>query len=251
MSEQQTLRAFRSSAGYYEALFDSQARLEREGPYLRQVLEQSPGRRVADLACGTGPHALFFAEQGATVTAFDLSPEMIAHASGRRPHAGIDYRVGDMRDVDGGPWDMAVCLGNSLCLIPVRDAVAGLFARLHGRLAPGGYFVTQTLNYSAPEMQEPVHRVVHKSVGKKEIVALKSLVPHGDCTLLSLSFYAFSGEAFETVSESAVLVHLTREDLEAYGERAGFRVVEAYGGFDRRPYVSETSGDLILRFQRM
>jgi trans-aconitate methyltransferase len=249
--EKEGLRAFRSSAEYYEVLFDSAARLEREGPYLRSALERAPGRRVVDLACGTGPHALFFAEQGAEVTALDLSTEMIAHAAARRPHPAITYRAGDMRRPEGGPWDLAVCLGNSLCLLPTREEAALALGRWREHLAPGGLLLVQILNYAAAPMQEPSHRVVEKTSEQRQVVAVKSLVPHRDQTLLSLSFYAFSGAESVSVAESAVLLHLSREDLETLGDRAGFRTIEIYGGFDRRTYEPETSADLVVLLEKV
>ena len=91
------MEAFKTSAEYYEILANDEKRLEREGPFLLACLDKCPGVRVADIACGTGTHALFLAGHGARVAAFDLSDNMIAHAQKHRPHASIDYRVGDMR----------------------------------------------------------------------------------------------------------------------------------------------------------
>ena len=111
------MAAFHTIAEYYEVLSDSEARLRREGPFLAECLERAPGRRVLDVACGTGLHAEFFANLGAEVAALDLSAEMIAHARERRPHPAIHYAAGDMREPPTGPWDLAVCLGNSLSLL--------------------------------------------------------------------------------------------------------------------------------------
>ena len=62
-------------AAYYEVLSDNAARPQREGQFLAECLEQAPGRRVLDIACGTGIHAEFLAGRGADVTAADASPE--------------------------------------------------------------------------------------------------------------------------------------------------------------------------------
>ena len=188
------LDAFRATAPYYEVLFDSAPRLEREGPCLLSVLERAPGQRVVDLATGTGPHALFFAENGAEVDAFDLSEEMIAHAQAQRPHDRIHYSQGDMRQPEGGPWDLAICLGNSLSLLPAYADVTATFASLRQRLAPEGLFLLQVLNYGLDSAQEPRHRVVTKEHDGAEIVAVKSLVPQEGRTLLSLAFFARKGE---------------------------------------------------------
>lgn len=245
-----SIDAFRTSAPYYEVLFDSAARLKREGPYIKEVYEAAPGPRAVDLACGTGVHAHFLAELGSEITALDLSPEMIAHAQEKRPHPGIHYRQGDMRDLSGGPWDLALCLGNSLSLLGTLDEVAETFAQLHGNLAPGGLFLVQILNYGHATALEPSHRVVRKSAGGVEVVAIKNLVPDGDRTLLSLSFYARSGAEYSSVAETAVLQHLTLDALTSVAARSGFEPPEAHGGYDRSPFDPRTSPDLICLFQR-
>ena len=237
--------AFTSSAEFYEVLSDSAARLEREGPFLRECLGKAPGNRVVDLACGTGLHALFMAESGAEVTALDLSEEMVAHAAARRPHSAITFRQGDMTEVAGGPWDLALCLGNSLSLLPDMGAVEATLRAVHDSLSPGGVFALQVLNYRSAAAQKPRHRVETRKCGDTEVVAVKNLVSHGGCTLLSLNFYAFSGEGCTTVSEAAVLMHLTEEILTGLARSAGLEVIEAMGAFDGSPFDSDTSSDLI------
>jgi 2-polyprenyl-3-methyl-5-hydroxy-6-metoxy-1,4-benzoquinol methylase len=245
------LDAFRTTAPYYEVLFESAPRLKREGPCLLSVLERAPGRRVVDLATGTGPHALFFAENGAEVDAFDLSEEMISHAQAQRPHNRIRYGQGDMRQPEGGPWDLAICLGNSLSLLPSYSDVAATFASLRQRLSPGGLFLLQVLNYGLDKAQEPRHRVVRKEHDGAEIVAVKSLVPQEGHTLLSLSFFASKGEEQACAAEAAVLLHLDRETLQSIAEERGFALDACWGDFEQTPFDEIASSDLIMVFRRI
>jgi 2-polyprenyl-3-methyl-5-hydroxy-6-metoxy-1,4-benzoquinol methylase len=237
--------AFTSSAEFYEVLSDSAARLDREGSFLRKCLERAPGDRVADLACGTGLHALFMAEAGAEVTAMDLSEEMVAHAAARRPHPAITYRRGDMTEVSGGPWDLALCLGNSLSLLPDMKAVEATFRAVFDSLSPGGIFALQVLNYRSTAAQEPRHRVERRKREDTEVVVVKNLVPHEERTLLSLTFFAFTGRECATVSDAAVLLNLTEAELAAAAVGAGLEVADTYGAFDRSPFDAEKSTDLI------
>ncbi len=70
-------------------------------PFARDALElaslpRSP--RILDVAAGPGTLALIAAKEGATVSALDFSPAMIAHLRRRAGEAGltaIDARVGD------------------------------------------------------------------------------------------------------------------------------------------------------------
>jgi len=237
--------AFTSSAELYEVLADTDGRLEREGPLLRECLHKVPGRRVVDLACGTGLHALFFAQLGADVTALDVSADMIAHAERHRPHARIQYDVGDMRKLHGGPWDLAVCLGNSLSLMPSAAERAQVLKRVAQSLSSGGVFLVQILNYSARSALRPRHRIERKPMGDRDVVAVKNLVPCEKRTLLTLTFFALRDEQWESLSETAVLTHFGIEDLAAPAERVGLLAEGAYGGYDKRPFSPTESPDLV------
>ena len=66
---------------------------------LNRFAEETRGRGlVADLGCGPGHIARYLHEQGVTMVGIDLSPEMIRVA--QRLHPGLDFRVGDMRQLD-------------------------------------------------------------------------------------------------------------------------------------------------------
>jgi len=244
------MNAFATTAACYEILSDSDARLEREGPFLRQVLDEAPGRRVVDLACGTGLHAAFFADLGAQVTALDLSTEMVTHARTRRPHPAITYRQGDMRRLCGGPWDVAVCLGNSLSLLPSHRDVEQTLAAVFDALVPGGLFALQLRNCEAAAARHPQHRIEKRQRADTEVVAIKSLVPHRDHALLALAFYAFTPGTCTTASETAVLLHLTGNDVTDMATRAGFHLAGRYGGFDQRPFDASTSPDVVCLLRR-
>jgi len=57
-----------------------------EQPRVRALLGDVKGKRVLDMGCGTGRHALWCAEQGATVTAIDFSQGMLDQAQ-QKSHA--------------------------------------------------------------------------------------------------------------------------------------------------------------------
>ncbi len=60
------------------------------GPRLADAVGAGPGRRVLDVAAGTGNAALPAAERGADVTASDLTPELLAAGRKRADAAGVE-----------------------------------------------------------------------------------------------------------------------------------------------------------------
>ncbi|MEW6321828.1 MAG: ubiquinone/menaquinone biosynthesis methyltransferase [Acidobacteriota bacterium] len=111
-----------------------------------------PGRRVLDLACGTGDLALAAARRGATVTGLDVTHRMLelarakasqAAGSGRAPR----FVTGDMMAL---PFPSAsfdrVTTGYGLRNVPDLDGALAEIARV---LAPGGMLLSLDFNRPA------------------------------------------------------------------------------------------------------
>ena len=243
-------RAFTTSAKYYEILSNNEERLKREGPFLTEFLGKAPGRKVVDIACGTGIHAEYFGLLGAEVDAFDISPEMIDHANKEHNHLAVRYHIGDMRNLTGGKWDLAFCLGNSISLLSTPDDVSKTFNSVGVSLSRGGIFLIQILNYLSSDFNKPHHRLEHKTIGEFEITAVKDLIPHGEKTLLTLGFFSFHNGRFESLSETAVLTNWTLDDISPLAIEEGFSLEDVYGGFDKSVFDLENSNDLICVFRK-
>lgn len=244
------MSGFDSIASYYEALSDSDARAKRERPLLEKWLRQAPGNRVLDMACGTGFHAVMLTELGARVVATDISPRMIGAAEKNRSHPAVTYVVNDMRRPINGPYDFAICLGNSLSLLDSPDELPLMMKNLARVLAPGAFFVIQLLNYELPAAREPRHRVERKMLNDTEIVAVKSLIPHKDRTLLSLAFYSEQNGRYQCIADTGVLLHISLDRIMVAATSAGFKIAATHGAYDESPFRAEFSTDLIVIMQR-
>jgi 2-polyprenyl-6-hydroxyphenyl methylase/3-demethylubiquinone-9 3-methyltransferase len=101
------------------------------------------GRTDLDVGCGAGLLAEPLARLGAKVTAIDAAAEVIAVARSHAAAGGleIDYRVGDVQQLDG-QFDLITCM-------EVIEHVAGpadFVAALAERLAPAGLLILSTPN---------------------------------------------------------------------------------------------------------
>lgn len=112
---------------------------------LLELIGDVSGLSVVDLACGEGYYTRTIAQRGTRRTCgIDLSRQMIelAREQERAQPLGIEYLVGDARDVDHGEqFDLVVA---AYLLNYARDE-SELFAMYRGianRLTPGGRFVT-------------------------------------------------------------------------------------------------------------
>lgn len=100
-----------------------------------------PGRALV-MACGTGTNAMFLAEHGFDVTAFDFAPHGIRVAQKRAAKRGleVDWRVDDattMQHIDG-IYDLITDCGSLSDIGPEKRGRA--WDRMEEHLAPTGYF---------------------------------------------------------------------------------------------------------------
>ena len=95
------------------------------------------GRRVLDLACGTGKSFLPLLERGYAVTACDLSPEMAKRAATKAPAARV--LVADIRNLpELGPFDLVTCLDDALNYLIDREELASALSGIAAHLTPEG-----------------------------------------------------------------------------------------------------------------
>jgi ubiquinone/menaquinone biosynthesis C-methylase UbiE len=114
-----------------------------ERPATISLLGDVTGRRVLEIGCGAGPLTSWLVDHGATVTAMDVSPEMLRLARQRLADRAT-FVVADLERplsfASDGDFDLVVA---SLVLHYVKDweAVLREFARV---LSPGGEVVFST-----------------------------------------------------------------------------------------------------------
>ncbi|WP_127841485.1 demethylmenaquinone methyltransferase [Actinomyces wuliandei] len=169
----------------------------------RAAVEPAPGRRVLDLAAGTGTSAAGYAAAGAQVVACDFSAGMVAE--GRRRHPGIHFVVGDAMSLPfpDASFDVSTI---SYGLRNVQDPLRALeeMARV---TRPGGRLVVA-------EFSTPVHPVLRRLYRSY----LGTVVP------AAARLVSSSSEAYDYLGES-ILAWPDQTGLARLMHQAGWRGV--------------------------
>jgi SAM-dependent methyltransferase len=97
-----------------------------------------PGRRLLDVACGTGKSFIPMLEKGWEVTACDISPSMVEIA-----HAKVGDRaklsVADMRELPVlGEFDLVFCIDDAVNYLLSVEELEQALTGMRRNLAPGG-----------------------------------------------------------------------------------------------------------------
>jgi SAM-dependent methyltransferase len=135
------LSAYEQMAEQYNALIDHKPHnAYYDRPNTLALLGEVAGLDVLDAACGPGKYAEILLDQGARVTGFDLSPEMVRHAQARNPGRGhffVQDLAAPFNTLPDAAFEVVLC---ALALHYIPDWTLTL-REFHRVLRPGGRVV--------------------------------------------------------------------------------------------------------------
>jgi ubiquinone/menaquinone biosynthesis C-methylase UbiE len=116
------------------------------------------GRRLLDVACGTGKSFVPFVERGFDVTATDVSPAMLAEAGRKAP--GVALVEADARELPAlGRFDLVTCFDDSLNHLLEEDELEAALASMAANLRPDGLLLFDLNTLLAYRTTFAVHSV--------------------------------------------------------------------------------------------
>ncbi|REJ27182.1 MAG: SAM-dependent methyltransferase [Caldibacillus debilis] len=136
---------YRHFAQVYDLVMDEAPYGDWIDFFLRKQKKYCPhGKKVLDLACGTGTVTMMLHERGFEVAGADLSEEMLAVAAEKSLEKGyrIPFFAQDMTAMeDIGRFDIVVIFCDSLNYLREKGDVAKAFANVRRLLNDGGLFL--------------------------------------------------------------------------------------------------------------
>ena len=225
----------------YQALADSYDRLTNDVDYRSTVKfyfdilsrEGLNPKTAVDLACGTGSVALLLAEKGLSVTAVDLSEEMLTVAAQKaqgmeNPPVLICQPLQELCLPRG--VDLAVCALDSLDYITDPADCAEAIRRVYKVLNPGGIFI---FDVNTPEKLRAMDGQVFLDededvycVWRGEFDEETNICTYG------MDLFQRREELWERSFEEHREYAYSQEQLTGYLKDAGFTQIRVYG--DRR-----------------
>jgi SAM-dependent methyltransferase len=221
-------------------------------PFVERTLREADARRVIDVACGTGMHAIELARRGYKVVGADLSAPMIERARENAPTAGVEGRFvvagfGELAEklalspsislrtsgVEGvsGQFDAVLCLGNSLPHVLSASDLDDALADFAAVLRPGGLLLIQNRNFDAV-------------LARRERFMGPEAHREGDREWLFVRFYDFNPAG--TITFNMVVLHRDAEGKWSQQvEATELRQIVCYGDMKGVSFDPESSGNLI------
>ena len=135
--------------GYYKDIWRDLIPNEltvKETDFMLQYFNLQPGNKVLDMMCGYGRHAISLAKKGVSVTAVDNLDEYIDEindTAGKNDLPIKAYKADVVKFEAEETFDLALCMGNSLCFFDRNDTLR-ILKMIASHLKTGGHFFINT-----------------------------------------------------------------------------------------------------------
>lgn len=250
------MAVFDDVALVYDETIDWESRLNTEMPFLLSTLGDPTGKRVLDIACGTGRHSIELAARGAVVTGIDVSTSMLERARELAAKKSVkcqfmEMDMSNLGDTEMGEFDLVLCLGNSLALSGSFKAVQSLLETIHSRLSKEGVLVAQVLNFE--EIRKTGFRffpVKHNQTAIGNTVVFFRFFDHcvtqGISDLVITTFLQEDSD-WHMLSSVQPVLNLNEQSMNEALAGAGFNKVEAFSGYEGTPFNAKNDRNLVIR----
>jgi SAM-dependent methyltransferase len=213
----------------------------------RAVQEYGDGgvRRILDLGCGTGNHAVPLAQRGYEVAGVERSPNMLAHARSKAAKAALPspvvFHQGDIRSVElGQHFDAALMMFAVLGYQQENADVLAALRTARRHLRPAGLLIFDVWYGPAVLRERPSQRV--KVTPTPEGKLLRAASGEVDsrrhlCTVNYLLWHVTRGKDVAETQESHTMRYFFPRELELFLQCAGLdlRRLGVFPEFQREP----------------
>ncbi len=200
------------------------------------------GRRVLELGIGTGRIALPLAQRGIRIHGVDASPAMVEKLRSKPGGAEIPVEIGNFANLKiGGRFSLIYVVFNTFFGIRTQEDQVRCFTRVAKRLTPDGAFVIEAFVPDLTRYDRAGRRTSTPLISdERTLIEVSKL----DAALqyVRSQFIVIDDDGIHRYPVELRFVYPAELDLMAH--IAGMRLRERWGGWDRRPFTSESANHI-------
>jgi SAM-dependent methyltransferase len=229
---------------YYHLLYNNRDQQEAETfmKHLTDYLEISQDKKVMDLACGKGRHAIFLNKLGLDVTGLDLSPQSILFAK-QYENSRLHFYEHDMRQIYAEKeFDIILNLFTSFGYFDTEKENIKAFQSAARSLKKGGKFVLDFFNTNLIIK----HLEKQTTVKRDEILFEIHKKIENNIILKDISFDV-SGKKYHFQERVAAI---SKDSFINYAQLSGLKTKAILGNYQLADFDEATSPRMIFIFEK-
>jgi len=249
------MSSYRGRHALYYDIFYGDKPYAEEAAFVDRCLQQyNTGvmRRVLELACGTGSHALALEKLGYDIVATDYSEDMLTCAKRKAAEAAssIDFRWQDMRalDIATRPFDAVICLFDSIGYVETNEELFKVFEGVRRHLRPGGLFVFEFWHAAAMlRCYDPV-RVRRWSTSEGELLRISEteLQHHKQLAKVTYTIYELRSDGtYTSLKEIQTNRYFFVQEMAGLLCFYGFVPIKWFAGFTSDENITEKTWHIL------
>ncbi|HOO97278.1 MAG TPA: class I SAM-dependent methyltransferase [Caldisericia bacterium] len=237
----------------YDLYIDWDRRLSAEIPFLRKLLARNQAKKVLDVGCATGRHAIELKKLGFEVFGMDESDRLIkaAKQNALKEKEYVTFNQLSMLDIakhPAKPFDSVMMLGNIISLLDDQKQALDFFKDAKEVLKIGGTLIVQTINYRLMNQTQKQFELINTSDENTLFVKVFNL--DKDSSRLSVLMLEKEGDLWNMTESTNEIMAFRKEDLVRFASRSKYGSISMYGKLDGSPFKPESSEQLIAVFQK-
>ncbi len=229
-------------ASAYDAVYPEIFGAEVLDPMVDGLVELSGAGPVLEFAVGTGRVALALSARGIRVSGIELSPHMLEQLHAKPGSADVTTVLGDMTTTRvPGEFSLVYLVANTIMNVTTQDEQIAVFENAARHLVPGGCFVLQVI---VPALRD---------VPRGEIGRVFTLEPDhvgietfDDTVGQIASSHHWMLVDRELVRHSAPYRYVWPSELALMARLASFRLRDRWADWDRNPFTSDSTSQVVV-----
>ena len=221
-------------AKYYDIIYADKD-YEKECDFIEAIIQayhvSSNPRKILDIGCGSGEHAMILAQRGYQMTGIDFSETMISMAKKKSSSLNIDFQIMDMTEFSlAEKFDVCTCLFSSICYLPRNDDLKTTLKSIRESLQPDGLFIFDFWNGIAVISQKPSIKIKDVKYDDDSRI-IRIAEPELDLTnqICSIKYHCLVIKG-EKLTDEFEEIHPIRfffpREIESYLQDSGFKIIK-------------------------
>lgn len=214
-------------------------------------------RRILELACGTGSHALELTKLGYRMISTDIDQSMLDRAIQKRDEQKlpVNFLCQDMckLDVPGAPFDAAICLFDSIGYVRTNDNLHRVFQQVHDLLKPDGIFIFEFWHAAAMLRGFSQTRVRHWSLPERELLRVSetNLRVAEQLAEVAYTIYDLNKQGtYSILRELHINRYFLKAEMEYWLTSHAFTPVKWFAGFEMNEVITADTWHILAVAQR-